>query len=142
MHADALTDFDMESGFVRRTEREVSRHAPDANKQEKMDWLSYPITKSLCSHSKSPKHFRLRHVDERSLILIATRDDDEFNALWEPFKVAIGYQGYTAVALRMNLKDTPELSGQTYGLEAAMEKCSIQIKNMLSENEEVCRFSF
>ncbi|THV53674.1 hypothetical protein BGAL_0045g00340 [Botrytis galanthina] len=125
---------------IRGTEIEVSRHTLGVDKQEQLKWLSYEITKKLCSHSESPKHFELRRVDERSLILIPTRDDDEFDAIWKPFKAAIGSRGYTAVALRIMLKDTQELSGQSYGLEAAMKKCSIQIKNMLSENEESIKY--
>ncbi|TGO31750.1 hypothetical protein BHYA_0418g00030 [Botrytis hyacinthi] len=121
---------------IRGTEIEISRHKLGADKKEKLKWLSYEITKELCSHAESPKHFKLRRVDERSLILIPTREDDDSNAIWKPFKSSIGSCGYTAVALRMKLKDTQELSRQSYGLEAAMEKCSIQIKNMLSENEE------
>ncbi|KAF7943531.1 hypothetical protein EAE96_011454 [Botrytis aclada] len=124
---------------IRRTEKQVPQDKLDADEQKKLDSISYEITKDLCSHSNSPEHFRLRRVDERSLILIATRDednDDEFNAIWEPFKSIIGVHGYTAVALRVKLNDTPELSEQSYGFEAAMKSCSIQIKNMLSENKQ------
>ncbi|TGO91261.1 hypothetical protein BPOR_0033g00010 [Botrytis porri] len=116
---------------IRRTERDVLPYELNAERQEKIDWLSYRIGEKLCSHSESSKYFSLRGTEEISLILIATRDDDEFNTIWELFKSTIGSHGYTPITLRMKLKHTPELRNQSYGFEAAMKHFSTQIQRAI-----------
>ncbi|KAF7860532.1 uncharacterized protein EAF02_010766 [Botrytis sinoallii] len=122
---------------LRRTETEVSVPKFDTNRRI---WTAQTIIERWCDNIEVFKRLNFRATNSTCLIIIAAQNEDEFNAIFEPFKKTIRAIGHTPIALQIQQKHTPELSKPSKGYEACIEGCCMQIENMLSENESDIKY--